>query len=101
MSSFRKYLENGKYGRQPGELHNHMQLQGVVNVDPDGETAKGRWRAFAQIAGPLPNGVRTVRSEGVYEDEYVKEDGRWKFKKMHWYITFTTAYEDGWGGRQH
>src|SRR5512136_3007322 len=24
----------------------HMQLQGVVNVSPDGTTAKGRWHVF-------------------------------------------------------
>jgi len=27
-----------------GELRDHMQLQGIVTIDSDGKTAKGRWR---------------------------------------------------------
>jgi hypothetical protein len=94
---FKKVIGGGKYGRQPGELHNHLQVQGVVNVKPDGKKANGRWRAFAQITAALSKGVQAAWIEGVYENEYAKEDGKWKFKKMHWYLTFYTPYEDGWG----
>ena len=32
-----------------GTLFNHMQLQPVIDVAPDGKTAKARWRAFEQF----------------------------------------------------
>ncbi len=39
----------GGEGLKPGQLFNHMILQGVVHVADDGRTAKGRWRALIQI----------------------------------------------------
>src|SRR5512136_1243787 len=78
---FKKVFGGGKSGRQPRELHNHMQLQGVVNVDPGGKTAKGRWRALIQMTYQFPDGMQAGWGEGVYENEYVKENGKWKFKK--------------------
>jgi SnoaL-like domain len=93
---FKKVFGGGKSGRQPRELHNHMQLQGVVNVDPGGKTAKGRWRALIQMTYQFPDGMQAGWGEGVYENEYVKENGKWKFKKMLWHRTFATPYQDGW-----
>ena len=34
---------------QRGVLMNHIQLQPVIHIDEDGETAQGRWRAMMQV----------------------------------------------------
>jgi hypothetical protein len=76
-----------------GRLFERMQLQPIIHVSPDGQTARGRWRLFAQEAvhGEFANwGV------GVYENEYVKDGGVWKISDLHLFVTMYTPYEDGW-----
>jgi hypothetical protein len=93
-ASIRHALDQfGPQGLQHGELFNHMLLQPVVHVSDDGNTAKARWRGFNQ-AGVF--GKRAVWGEGIYENEYVKQDGAWKIGKLHYFNSFTTPYEQGW-----
>lgn len=92
----REYLyarTGGRSGLAHGELNEHLQLMPVVTVAPDGESAKARWRALI-MAGRF--GERAVWGEGPYENEYVKEAGVWKIKKLHWYQTMLVPYEGGW-----
>jgi hypothetical protein len=86
-------LGGGKSGLTQGQLNEHMQLQPVVNVAPDGLSAKARWRTFFMV-GHL--GKDAYWGEGPYENEYVKQDGVWKIKKLHWYQTFLVPYAGGW-----
>jgi hypothetical protein len=79
---------------QPGRLYDRMQLQPIVHVSPDGLTAKGRWRLFAQEA---VSGEYAHWGVGVYENDYVKEAGVWKIASLHAYHRMYTPYEDGWG----
>ena len=69
----------------------------VINVDAVcGKTAKGRWNTWlaeAMIVGGVP---RQQWVQGYYENEYVKENGKWLFKKLHWNVTFFTSFEAGW-----
>jgi hypothetical protein len=83
----------GEQGLTEGELHNHMILQGVVNVAEDGMSAKGRWRALIQTG---QHGESAFWAEGPYENEYVKEDGVWKLSKVHWFQTVAAPYDPGW-----
>jgi SnoaL-like domain len=76
-----------------GTLFNHMQLQPKIDIAPDGSTAKGRWRAIIQV-GALK--TRAQWGEATYENDYVKEDGVWKIKKLHAYFTYYADYYKGW-----
>ncbi|HUL83691.1 MAG TPA: nuclear transport factor 2 family protein [Gammaproteobacteria bacterium] len=92
ITEFYDHVMGGE-GLKPGQLFNHMILQGVVHVANDGLTAKGRWRALIQIGEA---GKSATWAEGPYENEYVKENGVWKFSKVHWYQTFSAPYTPGW-----
>jgi hypothetical protein len=76
-----------------GTLFNHMQLQPVITLAPDGRSARGRWRAFIQI-GWLGREARW--GEGTYENEYVRDDGVWKIASLHFYTTYYVEYDRGW-----
>lgn len=90
---FRKVIGRGTDGLADGELSNHMVLQGVTHVAPDGKTATGRWRAFIQIGMWQKMGLW---AEGTYDVKFVKENGVWKFSMMRWYGTYFTPYDKGW-----
>ena len=84
----------GPEGPAEGRLFDNMQLQPLIHVSADGRSAKGRWRLFAQLAQSKEFHEWGV---GVYENEYVREDGQWKISKLHLYPTLYTPYEKGWG----
>jgi hypothetical protein len=83
----------GSQGIERGHLHNHLQLQPVIHVMPDGERAFCRSRAFSQLGSYEGNGIW---HGGVYENEFVKQDGVWRFKQDHVYTTFFADYARGW-----
>ena len=93
---FKGVLGKGGLPPMPGALGIHMQLQGIVNLGPNDRTAKGRWQCIMLIATPVEGDLRALLGYGVYEVEYVKEDGVWMFKKMHFYLTFRTPLDEGW-----
>ena len=77
-----------------GLLMNHMQLQPVIHVADDGQSANGRIRALMMV-GQL--GDHAMWGEAIYENEYVKEDGAWKIARLKAWQVFYTPYEKGWG----
>jgi len=87
--AYLKQLGELKYGT----LYNHMQLQPVIHVAEDGNSAKARWRSLMQV-GHLGQEARW--GEATYENEYVKEAGVWKISKLHSYITFYVDFDKGW-----
>jgi hypothetical protein len=96
--SIRRYLysqSGGKQGPLEGVLYEHFQLQPIVTVAADGNSAKARWRGFLMLG---VNGASDGGDwgEGTYENEYVKQDGVWKISKLHWYATFVAPYQGGW-----
>jgi hypothetical protein len=93
IREYLKRLGGGHNGLVEGQMNNHMILQPVVHVAPDGTTAKARWRALMQT-GQFKKSA--AWGEGTYENEYVKDNGVWKIKKLHWYVSFVAPYEGGW-----
>ncbi len=85
VGRFRKNFTNDYNGPVYGFLLDHPQMQMVIDVAPGGKTAKVRGRSMMQAgrhesiveAGTLP---RQWWEGGIYENEYVKEDGVWKIK---------------------
>ena len=88
----RALLLFGPEGLGEGYLNNHMQLQSIVTVAPDGRTATGRWQGMVQLAQPGASGVWGV---GIYENAYVKERGVWKLARLHFYVTAMGEYDAG------
>jgi hypothetical protein len=86
-------LGGGHRGLKKGQLNDHLQLQPVITVAPDGLTAKGRWRAVI-MAGQF--GESAFWGDGPYEIDYAKQSGVWKIAKLHWYQTFVVPYKGGW-----
>ncbi len=78
-----------------GVLNDHVQLQTVVTVAPDGQSARARSREWNMIG--VYQQVGSGRWEdGIYENSFVKEDGVWKFESLHYYPTYITDYDKGW-----
>ena len=86
-------LGGGRQGLVDGELNEHLQVMPVITVAPDGRSAKARWRAIT-LTGEL--GGEAFWGEGPYENEYVKSDGVWKIRALHWYQALHVPYEGGW-----
>jgi hypothetical protein len=83
----------GPQGATDGVLNDHIQLQPIVDVAPDGMTARIRSREFAMTGQYQGTGTW---SEGTYENTFVKQNGVWKFQSLHFYPTFITDYDQGW-----
>jgi hypothetical protein len=97
---FLRYLDNNEQADLKefphGRLLVHQQHQGVIDVAPDGRTAKGRWYLLMIQAWPVEGRERSVIGHGVYENEFVKENGRWKFRKMFMSLNFRSPIGEGW-----
>ncbi|MBO9670783.1 MAG: nuclear transport factor 2 family protein, partial [Sphingobium sp.] len=83
----------GPEGPRVNRLSNHLNLQPVIHVSPDGRSAKVRLRLL-QMMGEA--GRSAGWGAAVYENEMVKEGGVWKFKVDHAYNTYNVPYEGGW-----
>ncbi len=87
-----KVFGRGSEGPVAGRLGNHMQLQPVIDVAPDGKSAKIRIRMFQQMSF----GPRASVGAAVYENTAVLEDGKWKLRDDHTFNTLAANYDGGW-----
>jgi hypothetical protein len=80
----------------PEFLHQVMQISGIVDVDPDGKNAKGRWYGWGAVALPAKKGIRQHFFAGTYSSEYIKEGGTWKFKTLRFDQLYNASPAIGW-----
>ena len=104
-TSIRRGLNTfGPAGITAGEINDHVHLQTIVTVSPDGRTARARGTDIGMTGPPTPVGLgeagttgrRALWSQSIYENEFVKQGGVWKFKTMHVYPRFIVDAEKGW-----
>lgn len=85
--------------RQPGAAGGMtviIQIGGVVTLSDDGLSAKGRWHTWLAESFPFGGEMGQYWLHGYYENEFVKENGKWLFSKLFWNTTFYTRFETGW-----
>src|SRR5262245_60896037 len=83
----------GPAGLAEGEINDHVQLQTIVSVMPDGRSARARGTDLGMIGS---TGSRALWTQSIYENEFVKQNGVWKFKALHVYPRFIVDAEQGW-----
>ena len=92
----RQYLNamgDGRNGLAKGQLNEHFQLMPVVTLGDDGVSARGTWRDV-MLTGQL--GRHAHWGEGPFENQYIKQDGIWKIRSLHWFQTLFVPYDGGW-----
>jgi carotenoid cleavage dioxygenase len=102
LGRIRARFTKGRNGPVRGLLCDVMQMQDVVHIAPDRATAKGRFRALL-IGGThagVPDAPQLPYQQwweaGVYENDYVREDGIWKYKRLGYELTWVAEYDKGW-----
>jgi hypothetical protein len=78
----------GPIGPRDGLLIDHQQFQCLPTVHDDGLTAETRCIAFVMSSGGW--------GHVYYEDDFIKENGVWKFKKLHGPFNMYSGYKLGW-----
>jgi SnoaL-like domain len=104
IGRFGTRFADGHNGPVFGFLLDHPQMQDVVTVADDGRTARGRFRSVMQAGlhysakGSFPGTTSYEQwwEGGVYENEYVKEDGVWRFLRLQYRPFWHGDYDQGW-----
>jgi len=103
---FQNFFTGGRPGPVDGFLLDHFQMQDIISVADDRGTAKGRFRAL------LAGGSHESRTDapealpaqfweaGVYENDYVREAGIWKIRRLDYRVQWQADYEAGWARQE-
>ncbi len=66
-------------------------------IDVDGDSARGTWFLFMAATRRDEHGERAIWNALRYEDDLVRVDGQWKFKRIRVAERyFTTPFDVGW-----
>ena len=99
---FQASFVKGRNGPVYGWLLDHIMMQDIIDVDPSGTHAWCRMRALMQagthesIEEYYPRGHRQWWEGGLYENEYIKENGVWKLFRYRYFPFWHAEHEKGW-----
>ena len=85
-------------GPRYGWLLDHQQMQMVIDVAPDRQSAQVRGRSMMQagLHETADGDQRAWFEGGIYENEYVRENGVWKIKALRYFPFWHGSFKDGW-----
>ncbi len=98
IERFRKNFTGDHNGPRYGWLLDHPQLQMIVDVAPDRNTAQVRGRSMmhAGLHETAKGQQRHWFEGGIYENRYVREDGVWKIQRLGYFPFWHASFADGW-----
>lgn len=75
----------------------HNMVAPMIEIAADGQTAKGRFNLFCTLTLTDENGNDEAYVEiGKYENDYVKVNGEWKFKRLYGNMEKAARWDKGW-----
>ena len=77
----------------------HHVTNAAIAVAPDAETARGRW--YLLQAATLRENNKAIWLGARYDDQFVRVEGKWKFRRVELRSRFYTSYEKGWADLPH
>jgi hypothetical protein len=82
----------------PEVMHQMMHMSDIIDISEDGKTGKGRWWGFGAIAIPRRGESDIVAAMvcGIYENDFIKENGTWKLWKLKWTPLYYFLPEVSW-----
>ena len=80
--------------RKRSVMLRHMMIQPEIEVS--GDKAHAKVYIFGVGTYHLPGGETATWLHGKYNNDLVKENGKWLFKHLKFELTFQTPYHDGW-----
>jgi hypothetical protein len=90
-ASIRRGLDRfGPQGLLGGERNDHVYLQTLVSVAPDGRTAMARGVEL------IMSSAQGDLEEGVFENTFVKQGDTWKIQSVHFYPRMIVDAATGW-----
>ena len=98
IERFRTNFTDNHNGPRYGWLLDHPQLQMVIDVAPDRRTARARGRSMMQagLHQSAQGQQRAWWEGGIYENDYVREDGVWKIRALRYFPFWHGSFAEGW-----
>ncbi|KAL1880865.1 hypothetical protein Plec18167_003400 [Paecilomyces lecythidis] len=102
IDRFQKHFVGGRNGPVEGFLLDHLLAQDIVDIDTSGPywIAKMRLRTLMSAGTHESLGDKVTQRQwwegGIYENEYILEDGIWKIFHLRYFPFWHGEFDKGW-----